>query len=470
MEKGGGRQAALSPAPLSSPSPPQHPPLKKGEKCEPRSGHSPTDFLMDALWRWAVDVAGVRVGPLAVVHLDGGERGLVATAPISPGDTLVAVPDAAVLTAPAARAAHPEPWGAAAAAACAPPHVELAAHLVWAAATPTAVWHAYAASLPASYALAACFSPADVAALGARAAVETAAAAVAAAAADVAAARSLLAAVGVDAPPRTVLAALCAVRSRAMHHPACPAGAMLPVGDLFNHAPPRPPATPSTGGACGACDGWHGGEAGACAEEEEEGENALPLAYGDGAHDAEKREYRVTARARFAPGHQVFLSYGALTNLDLLEHYGHVPDTNPCDTAPFDPACLALPRGAAPVRAADCFFHANGEPGWRLLAAVRAATAPRGSDRGRVAGGGAASAAGDAAALRALEKAATEALRALPPPPPASPASPTAAVAARWRRRYEGVLTRAAGAAGRAAGAAGRAAGAAARRERRRDG
>ena len=162
--------------------------------------------------------------------------------------------------------------------------------------------------------------------------------------------------------------------------------------------------------------------------------------------------FRVTARTDYQPGAQVFLSYGSLTNWDAVEHYGYVPQANPCDTAPVTTVAAVLPR--AGVSAADAFFHANGSPSWRLLAAARTATAPRGSDKGRVAAGLAASAAGDAAALRALAAVARAARAALPPRQQAPPGRPAAAVAVAWRREYEAVLGKAEAVCGRAAAAA----------------
>ena len=213
-----------------------------------------------AAWAWAlqagVDVTGVAPAPLAPGSC---ERGMFATVPVAPGTPLVAVPAAAVLTAPAARDAAPV-WRESVVAAdpLLPPAVELAAFLVWAAATPAAPFHLYAASLPPTYTLAMTFEPQDAELLGASFAVEAAVAAAEAAAGDADAAAAVLTRLGLSPPRSSLIAALCAVRSRAMHHPDCPAGALLPLGDLFNHAPPRPPQPPDVGGGCRACAGWHG--------------------------------------------------------------------------------------------------------------------------------------------------------------------------------------------------------------------
>ena len=111
------------------------------------------------------------------------------------------------------------------------------------------------------------------------------------------------------------------------------AGALLPFGDLFNHAHAPAPEEPDTGGGCDRCSGWHG-EPGGCesgrGEEEEgggegEGEEKeavatatmtgkaeeplsssscplpLPLStsWGDGAFDPATSEFVVRARSSY---------------------------------------------------------------------------------------------------------------------------------------------------------------------------
>lgn len=266
-----------------------------------------------AAWAWALQagviVTGVTPAPLDDLH--SGERGMFATAPVAAATPLVTVPAAAVLTAPAARDAAPV-WREAVAA-ChprLPPPVELAAFLVWAAATPAAPFHhAYAASLPPTYTLALTFERADAELLGAPFAVEAAIAAGEAAAGDADAAAAVLARLGLSPPRSTLITALCAVRSRAMHHPGCSAGALLPLGDLFNHAPPRPPQPPDSGGACRACAGWHGAS-GACPSgggDNDDPASSLPESWGDGAWDDDARVFRVTARTDYQPGASFFI-------------------------------------------------------------------------------------------------------------------------------------------------------------------
>lgn len=77
---------------------------------------------------------------------------------------------------------------------------------------------------------------------------------------------------------------------------------------------------------------------------------------------------------RYAKGDEVFLCYGRHTNLELLEHYGFVLQDNPHDTViltpdKFPPAVQQqlLSLGTA------CTLHADGNPSWELLRALRLA-------------------------------------------------------------------------------------------------
>ena len=107
--------------------------------------------------------------------------------------------------------------------------------------------------------------------------------------------------------------------------------ALLPFGDLFNHAHAPPPEEPDTGGSCACCRGWHGAP-GVCCENGERGEerkeafaaaataaamaatrataeaeplppsSAAPVlsnSWGDGAFDAAASEFVVSARRSY---------------------------------------------------------------------------------------------------------------------------------------------------------------------------
>lgn len=89
------------------------------------------------------------------------------------------------------------------------------------------------------------------------------------------------------------------------------------------------------------------------------------------------------ARARYAPGDQVFLCYGRHTNLQLLQHYGFALPDNPHEEVPVPLTLLdaqiskARRNGSeaaalnAMLPASDCFLHANGQPSWELVRALR---------------------------------------------------------------------------------------------------
>lgn len=105
---------------------------------------------------------------------------------------------------------------------------------------------------------------------------------------------------------------------------------------------------------------------------------------------------------RYQPGQQVFLCYGRHTNLELLELYGFILPENPHDTALLPPNLLQQhlqhvaarqqqqrqgvegrrahsrhlqkqqpARVCVDVSEVDCLVHANGQPSWELLRALR---------------------------------------------------------------------------------------------------
>ena len=169
------------------------------------------------------------------------------------------------------------------------------------------------------------------------------------------------------------------------------AGALLPFGDLFNHAHAPDPEEPDTGGSCGSCNGWHsapgvccreseggGGkeegafDAAAAAEEEEAGprpDSPRPPpsnSWGDGAFDRAASEFVVSARRSYgkvageekggengegekegergeegakSKEVQIFLTYSSggadADNLSTFVNYGFVDPDNPHDRAPL---------------------------------------------------------------------------------------------------------------------------------------
>eukprot|EP00884_Botryococcus_braunii_P006546 jgi/Botrbrau1/15893/Bobra.40_1s0076.1 len=140
-----------------------------------------------------------------------------------------------------------------------------------------------------------------------------------------------------------------------MYLPCDPAGALTPFGDLHNHRAPPGPALPDLG-----LEGQRG-------EGEKEGKAAAT--WGDGAFNLLTREYVIYAGARYRKGEQVFLSYGALSNLELLEHYGFMLEENAHDQCALSTetvrealgTCrshgLAAGDRAGPLLERDCWLH-----------------------------------------------------------------------------------------------------------------
>lgn len=142
--------------------------------------------------------------------------------------------------------------------------------------------------------------------------------------------------------------------SRTMFVPWDSAGALTPLGDLLNYRHPTPPFTPLEllGAKCLA-SGLPGGQE-----------------WGDGVYNKDTAEYHLFARSDYLPGEQVFMCYGAHTNLQLLEHYGFVLGDNPHDMLPLQRSSLGLNDGGS-ISAPECYIHANGAPSWAVLLALR---------------------------------------------------------------------------------------------------
>lgn len=89
------------------------------------------------------------------------------------------------------------------------------------------------------------------------------------------------------------------ISSRSLYVPWDCAGALCPVGDLFNYAP-----------------------------QVEEASDGRTL---DGGYEEERGMYRFYARRNYVCGEQVLLCYGLHSNLELLHHYGFILPLNPND-------------------------------------------------------------------------------------------------------------------------------------------
>jgi hypothetical protein len=149
------------------------------------------------------------------------------------------------------------------------------------------------------------------------------------------------------------------------------AGCLTPFGDLFNYAPPEAPYTPHL-----ELDMSHPHSQSKHEVVAEDDKNSTSVTSGDGCLDIETNEYCIYVRKDYKKNEEIFLCYGRYTNLQLLEHYGFVlieSNQNPHDMA-------VLPRDVLPeavvvqlqsMDEAESSIHANGNPSWEFLRALR---------------------------------------------------------------------------------------------------
>ena len=123
------------------------------------------------------------------------------------------------------------------------------------------------------------------------------------------------------------------VRSRTVSVPWSSAGALAPIGDMFNYAP--------VGGFLGGDDDGNGNF---CNGDEKE-DGCVPV--GTGAWNANENafEFRGTLPKKFSPSRsfELFMNYGAYTNLELLSLYGfHCGENNPNDVIVLDVPLITI--------------------------------------------------------------------------------------------------------------------------------
>ena len=310
-----------------------------------------------AFWAWATS-SGVEAIGCAPADVSEGWRGVVATADVAPGDVVLRVPGALLMSARSA-AADPdlvaafESHGAALT-----PADRLCVHLLREAARGDASpWRAYVAQLPRRYDALAGWTSAQRDELQAPHAIRAASdAARDARDAHARAARTLEALALPEAfrTSRAWLWARGATASRTVHVPFDPAGALCPVGDLFNHAPP-PAEDEGAPDVLGSPLDPSSDQRGGFERDSsfERGSNAAsnggPRFAGDGAWDEASDAYVFRARAPYRAGEQISLCYGRHANLALLEHYGFLLPMyapNPNDEAPIGAFFEDHPGGA----------------------------------------------------------------------------------------------------------------------------
>ena len=319
----------------------------------------------DAFWTWAT-AEGVEAVSCAPALFREGWRGVAATGDVAPGDVVLRVPGSLLMSARSAArdpdlAAALETHGGALS-----PAERLSCHLLHESSKGArSRWSAYVKQLPRRYNLLASWTDTEIEALQAPEAIAVAERAATDMCASHERALPTLKHLGLPLPFRSARAwkwARSTVSSRTVFVPFDDAGALCPVGDLFNYAPPAGGSaavdvigTPLSSEALGALRSLNDPEVGAhtrtmSSRESPRESSSPPQAQaplrvesadaGDGSYDARADAYVFYARRRYARGDQIMLCYGAHTNLSLLEHYGFLlsPETtNGNDAAPLAP-------------------------------------------------------------------------------------------------------------------------------------
>eukprot|EP00850_Spirogloea_muscicola_P009122 SM000050S17047 [mRNA] locus=s50:660021:663165:+ [translate_table: standard] len=251
----------------------------------------------------------------------------------------------------------------------------------------TSAWAPYLATLPRAHTTLCTFSPADAAALQVPWAVDTAAAAAAGAQRDWLAAQPVLRdAIGARQGARKYLTlgawlwAASTVLSRTLYVLWDEAGALCPVGDLFNYEPPGvlgggcPPAVAKGGQWPGTEQAAVEGGDGVAEDSGDDEGWGLQLSerLTDGAFEPAVDAYCFYARRDYSEGEQVLICYGQYTNLELLEHYGFLLPDNPNDHILLSLAALEVDSPPPPPLLP---LLTTGRPSFSLLAAMRSLVA-----------------------------------------------------------------------------------------------
>ena len=212
-------------------------------------GAPAADVGNDPFYEWATRVAGVQAVGCAPAEVAEGWRGVVATADLAPDDCVLRVPGD-ILMSHRSAAKDPDlalvlesPEGQPLT-----PADRLAVHLLHEASKgESSRWHLYIQQLPRNYNLLCCFTAAERALLQAPFAIDAAERSVEQVETAWKRASPALFALALPRPFRSLAAwrwAHATVSSRTVFVPFDPAGALCPVGDLFNYAPPTPPHFP----------------------------------------------------------------------------------------------------------------------------------------------------------------------------------------------------------------------------------
>jgi histone-lysine N-methyltransferase SETD3 len=350
----------------------------------------------DAFWAWAT-AEGVEAVSCAPALFREGWRGVAATGDVAPGDVVLRVPGSLLMSARSAAldpdlAAALETHGGALT-----PAERLSCHLLHEASKGAhSRWRAYVRQLPRRYNLLASWTAGEIEALQAPDAIAVAERAKAEMRASHIKALTVLKHLGLPPPFQTANAwtwARCTVSSRTVFVPFDDAGALCPVGDLFNYAPPPASTSVNVLGTPlgteelaallgGRTRGAENFAAPSSKKNDENDAESVDFSAGDGSYDAALDAYVFYARRRYERGDQIMLCYGKHTNLSLLEHYGFLlppGSTNANDAAPLAP----VPGfGAGEFRKIHhrVSADARGRLTWTSLADLRADAADADAD------------------------------------------------------------------------------------------
>ncbi|WZN60056.1 SET domain-containing protein [Chloropicon roscoffensis] len=160
--------------------------------------------------------------------------------------------------------------------------------------------------------------------------------------------------------------------------PGNEAGGLVPVGDMFNYAPPAGPDPPLP--PC-FLDYYLRDEAeakvdGQEAKRRKRGSESTYFAgvSGSGAYDEKSGCFIFRSGQRgYEAGEQIFVTYGMYTNRSLLEIYGFLLEDNPQDSVNLASVIDGdVLDGAAVAKLGSCFeVYQDGFPSWDLLCLVR---------------------------------------------------------------------------------------------------
>lgn len=288
----------------------------------------------DVFWGWAVS-QGIEAVKCAPSFFNQGRRGIAAIADIEPNEVILKVPGSVLISARSAERDHElkvalETHGQQLTSA-----ERLACHLLHEASKGEgSKWHAYIQQLPRNYNLLCSWSEIEIAELQAPYAIDTASRSVQEMQASHQSAIPTLR-IGLSLPSsfttlRAWQWARQTISSRTVFVPFDSAGALCPVGDLFNYGAPEPSINPDVVGSplgsvmeqkmeknvenTTALEGH--------AISKNENIDEIETAHGDGSYDVETDTYCFYARRDYTKNQQIMLCYGKHTNLSLLEHYG----------------------------------------------------------------------------------------------------------------------------------------------------